>query len=140
VASEQVREGLVAMLSAREGFRVVADVGSDDEAIAAARTYRPRLAVIETELSGCGGWWAIQQIQSEQLACTVVALGRRAEATPAESVGAQCYVQMGIAPRELLSAVEMAIARGGAADSGAADHELLADADPVVDEPALMHF
>src|SRR5690348_16596628 len=68
VESPQVREALVAMLGALDGFRIVAEADTDEAALEAARRQRPHLALIEAELSGCGGWWTIQQIQSEQLA------------------------------------------------------------------------
>ena len=109
VQSDQVREALVAMLGALDGFRVVADADSVEAALDAARTHRPDLALIEPELSGCGGWWAIQQLQSEQLAEVVVALGRRADSLMAQLVGAQTYVQMGTSPRDLLRALNAAM-------------------------------
>jgi len=40
-------------------------------ALQAARDKRPHLALIEPELSGCGGWWLIKQIQAEHLAAVV---------------------------------------------------------------------
>jgi DNA-binding NarL/FixJ family response regulator len=155
VEAPQVREALVAMLAALEGFRVVAEADTDEAALEAARSQRPRLALIEGELSDCRGWWAIQQIQKEGLADVVVALGRRADAALARMVGAQCYVQMGTSPRDLLSAVQAAIAcaanGSSSADgedqllangSGAAEteHHLLPDAHPVLEKPALVDF
>ena len=62
VESNQVREGLVAMLGAVDGFKVVAEAATDEAAVEAARTHRPFLALVELELSGCGGFWAIRQI------------------------------------------------------------------------------
>src|SRR5215207_10853108 len=79
VESPQVREGLVAMLGALDGFRVVAEVDNDEAAIEAARIQHPHLALIDLELSGCGGWWAIKQIDAEHLADVIVALGRRGD-------------------------------------------------------------
>ena len=142
VESSQVREALVAMLGALDGFRVVAEADTDDAALEAARRQRPRLALIEPELSGCGGWWTIQQIQSEQLVGVVVALGRRADGTLARLAGAQSYVQMGISPRDLLSALEAAMAYRMPPVSGAAqtEQDLLPDADSVIDKPAFIDF
>ena len=142
VGSAHVREALVAMLSALDGFRIAAEVDSDVAAVEAARTHRPHLALVETELSECGGWWAIQQIQTEQLAGVVVALGRRANAGLSQLVGAQTYVQIGTSPRELLNALEAAMAvklppLGGGSGAEAEGH-LLADANTVVEEPALI--
>jgi DNA-binding NarL/FixJ family response regulator len=140
VESAQVREALVAMLGALDGFRVVAEACNDEAALEAARRQRPRLALIEPELSGCGGWWAIQQIRAERLAGVVVALGRRANDGLARLAGAQSYVQMGVSPRDLLSALEAAIAFRTSPISGVAETEkdLLADANAVLDKPALV--
>ena len=139
VQSTQVREALVAMLGAIDGFRVVAEVDTDASALEAARRQRPCLALVEPELSDCGGWWAIQRIQAEQLACVVVALGRRADSRLAQLVGAQSYVQMGTSPRDLLSVLQAAVSFGTPPLSGAhAEHDLLADADAVLDEPAFV--
>ena len=139
VESAQVREGLVAMLGALDGFRVIAEADTDETAIDAARAQRPQLALIELELSGCGGWWAIRQMEAERLADVVVALGRRADGALAQLVGAQSYVQMGTSPRDLLSALEAAVAVRAVNASGAqAEGDLLADADAVLDKPALV--
>ncbi len=139
VESDQVREGLVAMLGAIDGFRVVAEASSHEAAMEAARLQRPGLALIEPEMSNCGGWWVIQQIREEQLACVVVALGRSADGTLAELVGAQSYVQMGISPRDLLNTLEAAVAeRGSASGSAQAEQHLMANADAVLDKPAFV--
>ena len=141
VESDQVREGLVAMLGALDGFRIVAEACTDDLALAAARSERPQLALVELELSGCGGWWAIREMQAEHLAGVVVALGRRADGALARSVGARSYVQMGTSPRDLLSVLQAAVAVRGPSASGAqAEGDLLTDADPVLEKPALVDF
>jgi DNA-binding NarL/FixJ family response regulator len=161
VGSDAVREALVAMLSASEGFRIVAETNNADAALEAARRQRPRLVLIDPELSNCGGWRVIQQIRREQLACVVVALGRHANGMAARLAGAQSYVQMGIAPRDLLSAIEaaMALSPSGARDyrrpdtahassgllppvSSAAEAEdhLLPDTHAVLDKPTLVDF
>ena len=133
VESARVREGLVAMLGAVEGFCVVAEAGSDQAAIEAARSQRPHLALVEPELSVCGGWWVIQQIRDEHLASVVVALGRRADGMLARTVGAQSYVQMGTAPRDLLRALEAALAvRANSGSAAQAEHDLLPDAHSVL--------
>jgi DNA-binding NarL/FixJ family response regulator len=140
VESDQVREALVAMLGANDRFRVVAETNNAETALDAARRQRPRLVLIDPELSDCGGWWVIQQIRAEQLACVVVALGRHANGTLAELAGAQSYVQMGIAPRDLLSALEAAMAFRTPPVSSATEAEQhpLADADAVLDKPAFI--
>ncbi|HEV7662003.1 MAG TPA: hypothetical protein VGQ62_00610 [Chloroflexota bacterium] len=135
VGSAAVREALGAMFSALDGFRVVAEVDSDAAAIDAARRYRPYLALIEPELSACGGWWAIQQIQAEHLAGCVVALGRRSDTVLAGLVGAQLYLQMGTSPRDLLSALQATLETrlpDGEYSAAQAEADLLSDAHPMV--------
>ena len=140
VESDQVREALVAMLGANDHFRVVAETDNADAALEGARRQRPRLVLIDPELSNCGGWWVIQQIRSEQLACVVVALGRHANGTLAQIAGAHGYVQMGTSPRDLLSAIEAAMVFRASPVSRAAEaeEELLPDTHAVLDEPALV--
>jgi DNA-binding NarL/FixJ family response regulator len=142
VESAQVREALVAMLGAFEGFRIVGEASSYEAALEVARRQRPRLVLIEPEMSITGGWRVIQQIHAEQLGCVVVALGRRANGAVAQLAGAQSYVQMGVSPRDLLSALEAAVAFRTPPVSGAAQAEddLLPDADPMLDEPAFIDF
>jgi DNA-binding NarL/FixJ family response regulator len=116
VESAQVREALVAMLGALDRFRVVAEADTDADAIEAARQLRPQLALIEPELSDCGGWWAIRQIQTEHLAGVVVGIGRRADCVGlgnGEVGSAPHYIQIGTSPRELLSALEAAMGLEG---------------------------
>jgi DNA-binding NarL/FixJ family response regulator len=137
--SAHVREALVAMLGATEGFRIVAETDNHESAVEAARKQRPDLALVEPELSNCRGWWAIQQIQAEQSAGVIVALGQRANAQFARLVGAQTYVQIGTAPRDLLRALEAAVAvRTKPASSAQTEQHLLADAYPVLQKPAFV--
>jgi DNA-binding NarL/FixJ family response regulator len=115
VQSDGVREALVAMLGALPGFSVVAEAANDEQALDLARRLRPHLALIEVQLSGCCGWWLIQAIQREGLARVLVALGVRADDYAATQAGAHAYVQVPAAPRELLQAVEAALAAAGSA-------------------------
>jgi DNA-binding NarL/FixJ family response regulator len=147
VESDQIREALVAMLGAHQGFRVIAEATDADAALEAARRLHPRLVLIDPELSGCGGWWVIQQIRAEQLACVVVALGRHANGMLAELAGAQSYVQMGISPRDLLSAIDAAMAfrrprvpSAALITAGDAQQHLLSDAHAVLDKPTFVDF
>jgi DNA-binding NarL/FixJ family response regulator len=129
------------MLGTLERFRIVAAVDNAESAVQAARSQVPDLALIEPELSGCGGWWAIREIQAEHLAGVVVALGRRADCGQAQLVGARTYVQMGTAPRDLLDALETAIGQPGSRRSNAqAEQDLLASTHAVLDEPALVNL
>jgi DNA-binding NarL/FixJ family response regulator len=128
------------MLGAVDGFRVVAEAATDTDAVELARVHRPYLALVELELSGCGGFWAIRHIESEQLASVVVALGRRAHFSLADLVGAQSYIQMGTSPRDLLSTVEAALGFRAKGSGSQTEQELLPDAHAVVEKPALVDF
>jgi DNA-binding NarL/FixJ family response regulator len=110
VESAQVREALVAMLGALDGFAVIAEAASGDQALELARLARPRLVLIDQELSGHCGPWAIQCMRREQVADVIVAIGRGADGIQARLAGASAYVQIGAPPRDLLSAVREAIA------------------------------
>ena len=135
VGQGRVREALAAMFNAREGFRVVAEVDSDAAAMAAARLLRPDLAVVEPALSDYAGLWALQQMRAEGLASVTVALGRRTDSALATALGVDLHVEMGIAPRDLLCALDRILspaAAGQARSTAQAENQLLADAHPVV--------
>lgn len=135
VQSAQVREALVAMFGAREGFEVVAEAATDEQGLDLARDVRPHLAVIEQEISDCCGWWLIQSVRRERLAQVVVALGLRGDDSAARQAGADAYIQVGTSPREVMQAVQRALAAGGLLQ---AEHDLLARAHAVLDKPALV--
>lgn len=128
------------MLGTLEGFRVVAEADSDEAALEAARQQRPCLALIEPELSNCAGWWAIQQMQAEDVVGVVVALGRKGNCDAlADLAGAKGYIQIGTSPRDLLIALQAATSylSGRAAE---AEEELLPDTDTVLEKPTLVDF
>jgi DNA-binding response OmpR family regulator len=97
------------MFGAVDGFHVVAEASTGEQALELARACRPHLALIDLELSGLDGWWTINALQAEQLAQVIIALGWRGNGSVAQVAGAQAWVQMGTAPRELLNSVEAAI-------------------------------
>jgi hypothetical protein len=79
-------------------------------------------------------------MQAEQVAEVVVALGRRANDSLAHLAGAHGYVQIGIAPRDLLTALNVAMGARTPSVSGTAQTEgdLLPDANPALDKPAFI--
>ncbi|MDQ3810879.1 MAG: hypothetical protein M3336_11360 [Chloroflexota bacterium] len=111
VHAPDVREGLAAMLGTLDQFRVVGEAGSNQEALDLARSLRPRLALVDPELSGNLGWWTMHALQTERLADAIVALGRRADELMAGLVGARAYVQVGTAPRELVRTLEAVVSQ-----------------------------
>jgi two-component system response regulator DesR len=133
IESAQLREALAAMLGALDGYRVVAEADSDEAAIEAARSKRPDLALIDSELSGCGGWWAIRQIRAEHLAGVVVALGRRADCVQSKLTSADAYVQIGTSPGDLLEALASALGPLAAVSSAVqTEADLLANSHAVL--------
>jgi DNA-binding NarL/FixJ family response regulator len=135
IQSGPVREALVAMLGAYDGFEIVGEADTDEQGLELARRLRPRLALIEQEISDCCGWWLIQRIQREGLAQVVVALGVRGDNFAAMQAGADAYIQVGTSPRELLQELERALRL-----RSEAEQHLLSNTDAVLNEPALVDF
>jgi CheY-like chemotaxis protein len=77
VSSPGVREAMVAMIGALEGFRVVGEATTADQALQLARCHRPALAVVDDDLDQCSGTWTIRQLRGEDLAQAVIAIGWR---------------------------------------------------------------
>jgi len=109
VQSADVREGLVAMLGAIDGFQVIGEAATGEQALELARARRPRLALVDQELAGLGGWWTINALRTEQLADVIVGLGWRGDGRLCRDAGARAYVELGTAPRALLDSVEAAM-------------------------------
>jgi DNA-binding response OmpR family regulator len=96
--------------------------------------------LIDPELSNCGGWRVIQEIRRQQPDCVVVALGRHANGMAARLAGAHSYVQMGIAPRDLLGAITAAMTLSSVSSAAETEDHLLPDAHAVLDKPTLVDF
>ncbi len=112
VRAPKVREAVVAMIGALEGFTVVAEAGSGQQAILAARTHRPALAVVDQDLGGCGGAWTVQTLREERIVPAIVAIGMRADDGTryrAFGAGAQSYVQTGAPTEDILAALNQAL-------------------------------
>src|SRR3970282_2972674 len=73
-AHEVVREGLVALLSRREEFQVVAEAGTVAEALGAARRFDPDLVIMDVRLPDGSGIEACREIRAELPAIRVVML------------------------------------------------------------------
>ena len=142
VDAPQVREALVAMLGALERFRVVAEADTErrrstprgpSSAVGPDRTRAVRLRRLvgdqaDSEPSAWrASWWPSGDAPTAGLA---------------ELVGAQDVRADGDSPRDLLSALQTAIALPVPSVSGAAEaeHHLLSDAHPMLEKPALVDF
>ncbi len=69
-----VRGALSALLGLEEDIEVVAEVGRGDEVVAAARTTRPDVALLDIEMPGGGGLHAAQALAQCLPSCRVVIL------------------------------------------------------------------
>jgi two-component system response regulator DevR len=111
---EVVRQGLVALLSRREEFEVVAEAGTVSEAIASARRFVPDLVVMDVRLPDGSGIEACREIRSEMPQTKVVMLTSYPDEEAVLSAiiaGASGYLLKQVRGRDLVSALE-AVGRG----------------------------
>ncbi len=111
---EVVREGLVALLSRREEFQVVAEAGTVAEALAAARRFEPELVIMDVRLPDGSGIEACREIRAEFPAMRVVMLTSYPDEEAVLSAilaGASGYLLKQIRGRDLVTALE-AVGRG----------------------------
>ncbi len=111
---EVVREGLVALLSRRDEFQVVAEAGTVAESLAAARRFEPDLVIMDVRLPDGSGIEACREIRSEFPAMRIVMLTSYPDEEAVLSAilaGASGYLLKQIRGRDLVTALE-AVGRG----------------------------
>ncbi|MGZ8563291.1 MAG: response regulator transcription factor, partial [Candidatus Limnocylindria bacterium] len=111
---EVVREGLVALLSRREEFQVVAEAGTVAESLAAARRFQPDLVIMDVRLPDGSGIEACREIRAEFPAMRIVMLTSYPDEEAVLSAilaGASGYLLKQIRGRDLVTALE-AVGRG----------------------------
>ncbi len=104
-----VRAGLRALLEQCDGFYVVAEAGSGEEAIKKCQEHRPDVAVLDIRMPGLSGIEACRRIVESVPDCRVVILTSYAEdelLLSAIDAGASGYVLKRIGSDELIKAVE----------------------------------
>jgi DNA-binding NarL/FixJ family response regulator len=109
-----VRAGLRALLEHHEGFRVVAEASTGEEAVRKAQEIRPDIAVLDIRMPGISGIEACRQIVAAVDGCRVIMLTTYAEDEllfAAIRAGAAGYVLKRIGDNDLVSAVER-VSRG----------------------------
>lgn len=109
-----VRAGLRALLERQGRFRVVAEAGTGEEAIAKAQEVKPDVAVLDVRMPGVSGIEACRQITAAVPDCKVIILTSYAEDEllfAAIQAGASGYVLKRIGDNELILAVDR-ISRG----------------------------
>jgi two-component system, NarL family, response regulator DevR len=111
---EVVRKGLVALLDRRDGFEVVAEAGSVEQAIAQARLHRPDIVVMDVRLPDGSGVEACREIRAEMPETRVIMLTSFPDDEAVLSAivaGAAGYLLKQIRARDLVAALE-AVGRG----------------------------
>jgi len=112
---EVVRIGLAALLDAQEGFSVVAQAASGDEAVRMARHHRPDVVVMDIRMPNGSGIDACRAITAELEGTPVVMLTSHADSEAlfdAIDAGASGYVLKRVGSSELVGAVRT-VAGGG---------------------------
>jgi DNA-binding NarL/FixJ family response regulator len=137
---EAVRSGLRAVLEARPGWEVVAEVHDGRQALAAAIEIRPDVAIVDYSMPLMSGIEVTRHIRERQLAAEVLIFtmyDSRDLALQAVRAGAKAYLLKSEANKLLLAAVESLMQHkpfcGGAfsgefsgnADSSCGGHQLL---------------
>jgi DNA-binding NarL/FixJ family response regulator len=111
---EVVREGLVALLSRRDEFQVVAEAGTVAESLAAARRFQPDLVIMDVRLPDGSGIEACREIRAEFPSMRIVMLTSYPDEEAVLSAilaGASGYLLKQIRGRDLVTALE-AVGRG----------------------------
>ncbi|HEX7400494.1 MAG TPA: response regulator transcription factor [Candidatus Limnocylindrales bacterium] len=111
---EVVRQGLVALIDRREKFQVVAEAGTVEEALEAARRFQPDLVIMDVRLPDGSGIEACREIRAELPGTRVVMLTSYPDEEAVLSAiiaGASGYLLKQIRARDLVSALE-AVGRG----------------------------
>ena len=111
---EVVRQGLVALIDRREKFQVVAEAGTVEEALDAARRFQPDLVIMDVRLPDGSGIEACREIRAELPGTRVVMLTSYPDEEAVLSAiiaGASGYLLKQIRARDLVIALE-AVGRG----------------------------
>lgn len=109
-----VRAGLRALLERQGHFRVVAEAGTGEEAVAKAQEHHPDVAVLDIRMPGLSGIEACRRIVETVEDCRVIMLTSYAEDEllfAAVQAGASGYILKRIGDNELVQAVER-VSRG----------------------------
>jgi two-component system, NarL family, response regulator DevR len=112
---EVVRIGLAALLDAQEGFSVVAQAASGDDAVRLARLHRPDVVIMDIRMPNGSGIDACRAITAELEGTPVVMLTSHADSESlfdAIDAGASGYVLKRVGSSELVNAVRT-VATGG---------------------------
>lgn len=153
VAEDQplVRAGLVMLLQAGDGVRVLAEAGDGAEAVDLARLHRPDVAVMDVRMPGMDGVTATRLLTADAAGppgsghltkvLMVTTFDEDHAVHASLRAGASGYVLKGAAPRDLLPAVRAVAAGEAWLDPGVAGSVIAALAalpDPGAPAPQLL--
>jgi DNA-binding NarL/FixJ family response regulator len=111
-----VRAGLRASLESVDGFQVVAEVASGEQAVADVGRLQPDVVLMDLQMDGIGGLEACRQIRRTHPAVAVVVLTMYSEddlVLAALRAGARGYLLKGAQQEDVVRTIE-AVARGDA--------------------------
>lgn len=96
-----------------QGYAVVGEAGRGDVAVDLARDLRPDLVVLDVKMPGLDGISAARIISAERLAAVLVltAFSQRELVEEARDAGALAYLVKPFQEKDLVPAIEMALAR-----------------------------
>ncbi|HZR53133.1 MAG TPA: response regulator transcription factor [Streptosporangiaceae bacterium] len=128
-----IRSALASLLSLQEDLEVVAQAASGDEALAAARRYRPDVAVLDLQMPGLDGIAVAEALATDLPACASLILtsyGRPGHLKRALAAGVRGFLPKTVSA-QVLADVVRSVHRGGRY----VDPELAADAISAGDSP-----
>ena len=131
-----VRGALIALLEREDDLAVVAEVGSGDQVVPAAREHRPDVAVLDVGMPGIDGVAAAARIAAELPGCRVLIV--TGTATPetlrrALAAGADGFMVKDAPPRELADAIRRVAAGERVVDQALAARALTAPENPLTE-------
>ena len=129
-----VRSALAALLGLDPDFEVVAEVGRGDEVVAAAREFRPDVALLDIEMPGLDGLAAAAAMAHEVPSCRVIILttfGRPGYLRRAMESGALGFVVKDAPAEQLADAVRRVAAGERVVDPALAAATLAGGASPL---------
>ncbi|MET1073216.1 MAG: response regulator transcription factor, partial [Umezawaea sp.] len=131
-----VRGALAAMLGLEADIEVVAQVGSGDEVVEAARRVRPDVALLDVQMPGKDGLTAAAELKVALPGCRVIVcttFGRPGYLSRAMAAGALGFVVKDAPPEQLVDAVRRVHAGLRVVDPVLAAESLASGASPLTD-------
>lgn len=131
-----VRGALSAMLSMESDIEVVAQVGTGEDVLAAAKRTQPDVALLDVQMPGKDGLTAAAELTSALPACRVVVcttFGRPGYLARAMSAGAVGFVVKDAPPEQLVDAVRRVYRGLRVVDPALAVESLASGSSPLTD-------